>query len=107
MNVEDALDKWRAGNQAVFEHIHHALSRANTEMRNVTVAGLSADDGVEVVVGADKWVRGVSIDAKAYQKYDEASLGRAVVDACSAAKESVNRVAWTVIDREFGIDPRG
>lgn len=107
MSVDDALDEWHATNQSVFERIHHTLYRANNQFRKVTVAGISADDGVEVVVGADKLVRSVSIDPGAYEKYDEASLGRAIVDACSCAKDGVNQAEWTLINREFGLDSGG
>ncbi|MGH3734513.1 MAG: YbaB/EbfC family nucleoid-associated protein [Micromonosporaceae bacterium] len=104
MNAE--VEEWIAANHATFDRIHQTLARANQKARRVTVAVESPDGGVTVEVGADRLVRAVTIDEKAYGGYDERQLAALIVDACRHAKKRVTQAQWHVIDHEFGVlDP--
>ncbi len=103
MNASDAIEEWAAGNRAMFERMYETLARADEKAARLTMTVTSADDGVEVVVGADKLVREIRIDEKAYKSYDEKRLAQLILGACQHAKKSVSDAQWQVIDAEFGV----
>ncbi|MGH3712167.1 MAG: YbaB/EbfC family nucleoid-associated protein [Micromonosporaceae bacterium] len=103
----DPVEEWVASNRATFERMHHTLARANQKARSLTVAVQSSDGGVEVVVGNDRLIRDIRIDANKYQGYDERQLAALIIDALQHAKKRVTGAQWQLIDAEFGVAETG